>query len=381
MKLPTRIMLSVLILVIGFLIMWALLSLKSKTPKRPPEMRTKVVETSIVQLQPVQTRIHTYGRVTSSQPVLLNAEVGGTLQPGTVPFKPSQSFSKGDTLIKIDDRQARLNLNSALSDLLTALAMVLPEIKVDFPDRYQVWLDYFNSCQFNKEIAPLPETSNPKIKLFLSRFNVYKLYFSACNLEILLDKHYFYAPFDGSIVSVNLRVGSSARVGTLLGEIINLEQMEVAMPVEANDIQWIDKQQLITFTSSEILGQWTGSITRIGSDIDTRTQTVQIFVTIDNEPGVALLNGTFLEVSIPGHYIDNAYAIPSKAIYEDKYVYLIKDGKLERVTITIVRRELDQVIIEDGIKNGDTLVIEIMQGVAPGMPASPRTTSTMNRGY
>jgi len=381
MKLPTRITLSVLILVAGFLGMWALLSLKTGTPKRPPGVRTKIVETAIVQLQPVQTRIITYGRVTSSQPVLLHAEVAGTLQPGTISFKPAQSFSKGDLLVKIDDRQARLNLNSTISDLLTALATVLPEIKVDFPDGYQIWQDYFNSCQFNKKIAPLPETSNPKVKLFLSRFNVYKLYFSVRNLEILLDKHNFYAPFDGSIVSANLRVGSSVRVGTLLGEIINLEQMEIAMPVEAKDIRWIDQQQLITFTSSEIPGQWTGSITRIGSDIDTRTQTVQIYVSMNNGAGTALLNGTFLEARIPGHSIDNAYAIPPRAIYEDRYVYLITDGKLERSPVTIVRREPDRVIIDNGIKNDDTLVVEIMQGVAPGMLARSRTMSTESRGY
>ena len=381
MKRPTRVTLSIVILATGFLGMWALLSLKTGSPKRPPEIRTKVVETAIVLLQPVQTSIITYGRVASSQPVLLNAEVAGTLQPGSIPFKPAQSFSKGDLLVKIDDRQARLNLNSMLSDLLTALATVLPEIKVDFPDEYQVWQDYFNSCQFDKKIAPLPETSNPKIKLFLSRFNVHKLYFSVRNLEILLDKHYFYAPFNGSIVSANLRVGSSVRVGTLLGEIINLEQMEVAMPVEAKDIRWIDRQQLITFTSTEIPGKWTGTITRIGSDIDTRSQTVQIHVSMNNEPGAALLNGTFLEARIPGHRIDNAYAIPPKAIYEDKYVYLITDGKLKRSPVTIVRREPNRIIIDDGIMDSDTLVVEIMQGVAPGMPASARTMSTENRGY
>ncbi len=381
MKRPTRVTLSIVILATGFLGMWALLSLKTGSPKRPPEIRTKMVETAIVLLQPVQTSIITYGRVASSQPVLLNAEVAGTLQPGSISFKPAQSFSKGDLLVKIDDRQARLNLNSMLSDLLTALATVLPEIKVDFPDEYQVWQDYFNSCQFDKKIAPLPETSNPKIKLFLSRFNVHKLYFSVRNLEILLDKHYFYAPFNGSIVSANLRVGSSVRVGTLLGEIINLEQMEVAMPVEAKDIRWIDRQQLITFTSTEIPGKWTGNITRIGSDIDTRSQTVQIHVSMNNEPGAALLNGTFLEARIPGHRIDNAYAIPPKAIYEDKYVYLITDGKLKRSPVTIVRREPNRIIIDDGIMDGDTLVVEIMQGVAPGMPASARTMSTENRGY
>jgi len=366
--------------VVGFVVMWGLLGLKKDTKKRLPEARTKIVETTVVQLGPVQTKITAYGRVTSSQPVLLHAEVAGTIEQGDIPFKPAQSFLKGDLLFRIDDRQARLSLNSMMSDLMTALATVLPEIKVDFSDEYQVWQDYFNRCQFDTKIEPLPETNNPKIKLFLSRFNVYKLFFSVRNLEILLDKHYFYAPFDGSIISANMRVGSSARVGTLLGEIINLEQMETAIQVAAEDIQWIDQQQPVTFTSSEIPGQWTGKITRVGSGIDTRTQTIQIYVSMDNGPVTPLLDGVFLEAHITGKSIDKAFAVPPKSIYEDGYVYLITDGKLTRRVVSIIRREPNQVIIDGGIGNGDTLVVEVMQGVAQGMSAKSKITATEGKG-
>jgi len=216
--------------------------------------------------------------------------------------------------------------------------------------------------------------------LFLSRFNVYKLFFSVRNLEILLDKHYFYAPFDGSIVSTALRVGSTVRSGTLLGDIINLEQLEIAMPVKAEDIPWIDQQLPVAFTSSEITGRWTGMITRIGSDIDTRTQTVQVYASIDDSPETSLLNGTFLEAHISGRNINSAFAVPPKAIYDESYVYLIAEGKLVHRPVRILRWESNHVIVDDGITNGDTLVVEIMQGVAPGMPAQSRTVATEVRG-
>ncbi|MCK4656495.1 MAG: HlyD family efflux transporter periplasmic adaptor subunit [candidate division Zixibacteria bacterium] len=380
MKRSTKILLPVLILVTAFAAMLLLLSFRTEPPKRVPEIRAKVVETAIVELQPVQIRITAYGRVTSAQPVKLYAEVSGTLEEGSVPFKPAQSFSKGDLLLKIDDRQARLKLNSLKSDLMTALANVLPEIKVDFPNDYQVWQDYFDSCRFDEMIAPLPETDNPRIKLFLSRFNVYKLYFSVCDHEILLDKHSFYVPFDGSIVSADLRVGSTARNGTLLGEIVNLEQLEVAVPVQVEDIRWIDKEQTVTFGSSEIPGKWTGKVTRIGSDIDTRTQTVDIYISVQSGRNASLLNGVFLEANIPGKTIDNAFAVPPRAVYDDRYVYIIVNGELARRDVEILRRETEQVIVDGGIEAGDTLVIEIMQGVAPGMPARSKNATSENRG-
>ena len=159
---------------------------------------------------------------------------------------------------------------------MTALATVLPEIKVDFPEEYDTWQNYFDQVEFNQKLTPLPEAANQKIKLYLSRFNVYKLYFQVRNLEILLNKHFFVAPFTGSIVSADLRIGSTARPGTKLGEIINLDNLEVETPIAAEDIQWIDQETRVKFTSSEMSGEWTGKIKRIGKSIDEVTQTLPV---------------------------------------------------------------------------------------------------------
>lgn len=380
MKKSTTIVLPAAIILAGLLAMFILLNMREDTPRRPAEARPKIVETAAVALGPVETEIVAYGRAVTAQPIQLYAEVTGTVESGTIPFKPAQSFSEGDLLVKIDARQARLDLNSAKSRLMTALASVLPEIKVDFPDEYQVWQDYFNALAFDQPIEPLPEAANQKIRLFLSRFQVYQLYFSVRDLEIRLDKHYFHAPFDGSILSTALRVGSTARNGQLLGEIISLEEMEVAVPVKANDLRWIDRNRPVRFVSSEIDGEWTGRIVRIGSDINDRTQTVEVFIAVDAGLESPLLNGVFLEAHIPGREIAGAFTISPRAIYEDRYVYVIEDGQLDRREVEIVRRENDRVIIAGGLNNGEVVVSEIMQGVAPGMPAQSKNGSAESRG-
>jgi len=193
MKVYTKFGIPILIVLVGFLIMVTLLSFKKDLPRKEPVLSTKLVDTELVQKSKVSASITSYGRVASTQPIELYSESAGILMEGDVPFQPAQSFSKGDLILKIDDRQTILSLNSAKSDLLTALASVLPEIKLDFPEEYQIWQDYFNGCDFDKKLAPLPETDNPKIKMYLSRFNVYKLYFTASDLEIQLNKHYIYA--------------------------------------------------------------------------------------------------------------------------------------------------------------------------------------------
>lgn len=370
-----KILTFVIIVVLGIVSLFVLIGLKEDPPKRSTAPKVKIVESVVVETGTVTANITAFGRVSSSQPVRLFGEVIGTILEGDIPFQPAQSFKRGDLLLKIDDRQTRLNLNSTKSDLLTALASLLPEIKVDFPDEFKVWQDYFNSCEFDKPLAELPETSNPKIKLFLSRFNVYKLYFAVRDLEIKLEKHFIRAPFDGSIIRTELRIGSTVRAGSLLGEIINLENLEVEVTVGMNDLTQIDNNATINFTSSEVKGQWTGKILRTGSAIDSRTQTVPVYISINNGDNSAILNGAFLRADIPGIKFDNAVLVPRKALYNEKYVYLVKSGKLDLREVSIIRKETNEVIVNQGLNTGDTLVVEVLQGVAPGMPAEAKLIS------
>ena len=252
---------------------------------------------------------------------------------------------------------------------------MLPEIKLDFPEKFPVWQDYFNNCRFDKNIPELPAAANQKIKLYLSRFNVYKIFFTIRDLEILHEKHFFYAPFKGSIVSADLRVGSNARIGTRLGEIINLEDLEAEMPVPADDIRWIDRNKPVNLTSSEIEGTWTGTIRRIGKTIDTRTQTVQIYIEVDQSGDENLYDGVFLKAHIHGLNIPNAFVVPREALYEEQFVYLLEDEKLSYRSVQIARRQPDYVIVNGGLNDGDLLVVEMLQGVTSGVLAQPKQTN------
>ena len=100
----------------------------------------------------------------------------------------------------------------------------------------------------------------------------------------------------------------------MIGQIINLENLEVEAPVATNDVHWIDRTKSVFLTSSEIAGEWKGRITRIGKNIDERTQTVQLFVGIEENSHADLINGIFLKAVIPGRTIPNAVSVPNRAV-------------------------------------------------------------------
>lgn len=371
MRLAAKIGIPAAILLAGFGLMMLLLSLREDVPKRTPAPKPRNVSAEVVQMGPVEARINAFGRVVSAQPVQLISEVTGTIKEGEMSFRPGLSFAEGDTLVRIDDRQARYRLNSTKADLLTALAQVLPEIKVDFPDQYQVWQDYFDAVRFDRDLPELPETGNERIRLFLARFNVYKLYFAVREQEITLSRHYFQAPFDGSILSTALSPGATARNGSVLGQIVNLERLEVDVPIPVTDIAWVDRSRPVSLTSSEMPGEWRGEVARVGSAINAETQTAHIYVDLP-ELDAALLEGVFLKADLPGQIVDSAVRVPRQAVYDGNYVYLVIDGKFEYRPVEIARHETESVIVTAGLNPGDTLVTELLQGVAPGMPAVPR---------
>ncbi|MBR9978911.1 MAG: efflux RND transporter periplasmic adaptor subunit [Bacteroidetes bacterium] len=364
-------LLPVGILLGGYVVMQLLAGMKEEPRRRMPASVAKSVHTEVVTMRETEATVEALGKLTSSQPVQLISEATGTILRGDVAFMPGQRFRKGDLLLRIDDRQPRYSLSSTKSDFLNALAAVLPELKIDFPGAYAEWQNYFDSVSFDTALEPLPEAGDRKIKLLLTRFNVYKLYFSIKNLEVALEKHFIHAPFDGSIVSTAQREGSSARNGSLLGEIISLENLELALPVPATDIAWIDASKPVRLSTDELPGGWTGRITRIGSTVDQRTQTVAVYVTVQGNIG-QLYEGLFLRAEIPGTVIPSATEVPRRALYEERFVYVVDNGRLQRRDVTITRRKPTSVIVSEGLSTGDTLVTELLQGVSPGMPVVAR---------
>jgi membrane fusion protein, multidrug efflux system len=353
----------------GFAIMQLLAGMNESPPRRQPALAVRPVQSEVIVLQPMPVVIEALGRVASSQPVQLFSEVNGVVETGDVPFTPAQRFRKGQVLLRVDDRQAVMNLNSSKSDFLNALASVLPELKIDFPREFDIWQRYFDNVDFSRELAPLPEATNRNIKLLLTRAQVYRLYYTVKNLEIILEKHIIRAPFDGSIISTNLRAGSSARAGAPVGELINLESMEIELPLPTPELQWISTGQAVRLEATDGRS-WTGRIIRIAAAVDKRTQTVPVFVAVAASDG--LIEGMYISARIPGRMLERATLIPRRAVYDNNIVYIVQNGALLEKRVDIIGAGVGAVMVRSGLADGDTLVTELLQGIAPGMAVIAR---------
>jgi len=363
---------ALFLILFGFFLFRFFSSLQEPPKQNSEEKARRIVSGQIVINSTNSINLEGYGRLISTTAFTLSAEVNGQLEKGDISFLPGQKFKKGQVLLRIDDRETKYNLMSAKSQLLNALSTILPELKVEFPDNFAVWQSYFDHFDFNKGTRLLPIAENSRIKLFMARFNVYQLYYSVRNLEILLDKHRIRAPFDGAITTVSLKPGAIARAGVQLGQIIDLENREIEVPIAINDLKWLKLKGKVRVLSEEFGPVHNGIVARISSQVSQNTETATVYIRLNNDNNSGLISGQFLKVIFPPVSIENSFFVPEKAVYNDLYLYKVKEGKLIQTDISVIHHGKQDILIESHSLQGDTVITQSLLGVSQGLSVKVR---------
>ena len=272
--------------------------------------------------------------------------------------------------MRVDDRQKRLELSRSKSDFINAMATMMPDIQQQHPKEWKIWDAYFKRLRVDRPVPTMPVATVDRIKRLLARYDVYQLYYTMRNQEIALEKYRIRAPFEGTVVSADMRVGANVRSGTRLGEILSLQQLDLELQLPASDLPWVNRDGAVTLRSSQFPGQWLGRIDRIGSTVDQATQTVTVYIRLDEgEAPFPLLAGLLFEADLTGIALENAISIDTRNLYGDDMVYLLEDGKLAKRKVTVARREIDRVLVTAGLEPDEQLVTDLLEGVAEGMKA------------
>ena len=331
--------------------------MKSKPPIMHIKTAPKYVSTTPVTYTNIDTRIITFGRVESSHPIDLIAEVSGRILPGRVALKPGQDFKKGTLLFRIEDSEARLALKSQTSNFLKDLATILPDLKIDFPDAYAQWNAYFESIDIDKSLPQLPDYKTDKEKTFLATKNIFSGYFNIKRTETNLSKHLVYAPYSGSISDVLFEPGAYVNPGSKIGRIIRSGKLELKVPVETSDIKWISKGSKAEVSTEDGFMTWEGKVQRIGDVVNQTTQAIDVMIEI--MPGEnRVYDGLYLKAVIPGETITNAMEIDRSSVYNGSQVYTVESDSILKVQEINIQKMNTKTVVFNGLDEGDKLVIE-----------------------
>ncbi|PWJ42822.1 efflux RND transporter periplasmic adaptor subunit [Sediminitomix flava] len=314
------------------------------------------VSTKPVHYTDIPTEVVAYGRVRSATPLDITSENQGKILKGQVPLKEGQKFRKGQLLFKVDDREAQLQLQANKSSFLKDIASILPTFKIDFPKSYLTWQAYFQKIDVTKPLPTLPKHATAKEKTFLATQNIYSNYYQIKSTETRLAKYNVYAPFTGSFVEVFLQAGSFTNPGTKVARVLESSNLELEVPVDPKDLQWIKVGSKVNIQNEAGTSQWAGRVTRVAEVMDANTQAIDIFVSIDRGDD-KVYDGMYLKTVIPGATIQNGMEIPRRALVENSYVYVLSDTLLKLQEVNVLKINAETAIIS-GVNEGTNLVNE-----------------------
>ncbi|WP_321288056.1 efflux RND transporter periplasmic adaptor subunit [uncultured Sunxiuqinia sp.] len=341
------------------------ISMKPEAVQKPETEVKRYVSVEQVDYSEIISSVKAQGRVVSGNEVLLVAEAPGKIERGDVRLKKGTTFKKGQHLATIYKDEVELALKSKKSLFLNSLTNILPDIKIDFPDNYQSYLDFFNAIDLNETLPDLPNYNDEKLKVFLASQGVLNSYYSILQDEKKLDRHSMYAPFDGTFTKVNSEVGAYVNTGGQIANMIRTDLLELEVPIENEFSRWIKIGDQVTVNKGSL--ELTGKVVRKAAFVDESTQSRSIFVKVDAKYNDILLSGEYLSVVFPGLPIQQAMEIPRSAVFNTNDVFVVDGGFLKKKQIHIIKVNTSTLIF-DGLEEGEYVVTESLINVKEKTP-------------
>lgn len=353
-----------LILGAGYFIYGKLSDMKAEPAKREIPKRIKEVATTTVANTSVETTLGVQGRLMAYNKISLFTEVGGAVLATGKPFKKGTYFKKGETLMRIDDAEARLNLQSQKANLLNAIAMMMPDLKIDYSESFANWEHYLADFDVNESIQPLPEPANQREKLFVAGRNLYSQYYTIKSGEERLGKYTLRAPFSGVLTTTEVDQGAVIRPGQQLGELMANGYYELVATVPLSDLDFLKPGGQVQLSSEDIAGTWNGKVRRISDQIDPTTQTVSVYIGVS---GSNLREGMYLRGEADAKAIVNAVEIDRDLLIDEGEVFVVEQDTLLRLLPVTIRKFNRETVIVSGLPEGTQLLTSDVAGAFDGM--------------
>jgi len=375
-----QIIVPIVILAAGILLFVGFSSMK-----KPPEEKAKVDNTPIVAVEaitvaPMNLQVDSYGVVKPKYETELVAQVSGQIVDLSEVFVRGGFVKKGQLLARIDPNDYEAALIDAQANMASARAALEQE-------RAQ-------GKVAEREWKRITDTSPTELSLRKPQLAQELARVKAAQAAILraqrnLERTEILAPYDAMIESRTIGLGSFVGVGTQLGKLLGTAVAEVRLPVADNQLQFLHQQgaNAVVQLTGQFAGksmQWQANIARSEGVIDNQSRMSYLVAEIDDpyvlqgstEQRNPLRFGSYVNAEIFGIKLAQATSIPRHLVVNNKVAILDQESKLRYAEIEVVRQEGANVIVSNGLSDGDQMIISALDYPVDGMKlALPGDTS------
>ncbi len=338
--------------------------IRSNKRQRPqPKKVVKVVFTDTVKNDVIPIKISANGNLTAVRRLELFSEVQGIFKPGAVLFRAGQPYKAGQTLIRIDDSEYYASVQSAKSNLYNAIAAIMPDLRLDFPEVFPKWEAYLGNFDLDRSTPKLPEINSEKENYFLTGRGIISNYYGVKNLEQRLAKYRITAPFDGVLTEALVTEGTLIRNGQKLGEFIDPSLYDLEVTVSKSFAGLLQTGQPVDMQTLDGTQSFKGVVSRVNASIDPSTQTISAFVRVE---GQNLKEGMYLKAELDAREQPNAIEIDRNLISDQNEIFIVRDSILDTMPVKPVYFSERTVVLTE-VPDGSVILSRPLPGAYPGM--------------
>jgi len=205
-------------------------------------------------------------------------------------------------------------------------------------------------------------------------------------------------PFDGRIAEVNVEKKQFAQQGQVLviADSIDIAEVDAQIAIqrfrhllqhssEGNakvDLNNLPKRFALSSTvrlqAGDFKVEWPARFVRASDTVDPQTRTIGIVVAVDNPyrqaiPGIRppLIKNMFVEVELRGKARQASLIIPRSALHLQQVYLVNQDNRLEKRQVETDFFQTDFVVIKNGLKKGEQLIVSDLIPAIEGMLLKP----------
>lgn len=183
-----------------------------------------------------------------------------------------------------------------------------------------------------------------------------------------------------SVFSVGELLGPTSGV---LAEVVSMDPMDAVFAVSENQLLLLQdilktpaNAQVSLITSNGKTYPRAGALNFVDVTLDETMNTLKMKASFPN-PQEHLISGQYGRVALKSAVPLTALTVPLRAVQRDQagaFVYIVAEGNVleKRAVQTGLELPDFEVVIEEGLNDGDTVVVSGFQRIAPGMPVAPQ---------
>jgi len=297
--------------------------------ERPPSKVNVVIPVMDV----VTDSVSAVGSLRARDQISLTTELSGRVVE--LNLSAGNRVKRGELLLRLDDRQARADLQVVEATLADALRQ----------------LERARSLQANNSI------SQSRVDELRTAAEVAEAQRSAARTRV--DNHRIEAPFEGVIGLNDISLGAYLAAGTEVATLDSTRRMELGFAIPEKFLGQISLGQIVKGRSPAYPDErFAGELVELGTRINELSRTLPVRALIDN-PDNMLRPGQFMSAELTLRQRE-ALIIPEQAVMtrgDETYVFVAVDGVARRVSVELGSRTPGIVEVASGLTLDDQVIV------------------------